>query len=112
MAAEALRTAPAESRQARHHVIAGAQRRHVGADRLDDARALVAQHDGAIEGPAPLAIDDVEVAVADAGGRGAHEDLAAPGLVDLDRLHRERLVGLAKDRGLDLHGALPWVGAP
>src|SRR5437667_355116 len=106
MAAEALRAAAAEPREARHHVITGSQRGHVGADGLDDAGALVAEHDGPVRRPAALAVHDVQVAVADARGGGADEDLAARRLVDLDRLDRQGLVRLAKDGGLHLHGAL------
>src|SRR5438128_926220 len=111
MAGKALRTAAAKPGEARHHVIAGAQRRDVGADRLHDAGTLVAEHDGAIERPAALAVDHVQVAVADAGGRRAYQDLAARRLVDLDGLDRERLVRLAKDRGLHLHAGLLTVAA-
>src|SRR5262249_23179718 len=65
MAGQTLRAASAETGQARYHVVAGPQRGHVGTDRLDDARALVAQDIGAIERKSSEAIDDVEVAVTD-----------------------------------------------
>ena len=54
-----------------------------------------------------MPVDDMQIAVADAGGRGAHQHLAAPRLVDLDRLDRQRLMHLAENRGLDLHVVLP-----
>ena len=106
MAAEALRAVPAEPRQARHHVIARLHRRHVGAHRLDDTGALVAQHDRTVEREAALPIDDVQVAVAHARGRGADQHLTAPRLVDLDGLDRERLVHLAENGGLGVHASL------
>src|SRR5918994_3920738 len=87
-------------------MITGLDGGDVGADRLHDTGTLVAQHDGPIERPAPLAVDDVQIAVADARGRGAHEHLAPPGLVDLHRLDRERLVDLPEDRGLHAPGPL------
>ena len=106
MARQALGAAPTEAGQARDHVIAGPQRGDVGADRFDDARALVAQHVRSIERKSSEAVDDVEVAVTDAGGGGADQDLAAPRLVDLHGFDRERLVHLAEDCGLHLHTVL------
>ena len=61
------------------------------ADLLDDPRRLVAEDGGRGEGVE--AVDEVQVAVADAGGDDAHEHLAARGLVDVDVLDRERLIG-------------------
>ena len=106
MARQALGAAPTEAGQARDHVIAGPQRGDVGADRFDDARALVAQHVRSIERKSSEAVDDVEVAVTDAGGGGADQDLAAPRLVDLHGFDRERLVHLAEDCRLHLHTVL------
>src|SRR5438067_7862188 len=106
MTIEALRTRAAEAGEAGHHVVAGAQRRDVAADGLDDAGTLVSEDDRAIERPASHPVDDVQIAVAHAGGGGAHEHLAAPRLVDLDRLDRQRRVGLAKDGGVHVHDAL------
>ncbi len=106
MPAETLRAASAESRQAGHHVIAGTDRGHVGTHRLDDAGPFVSQHDRPIERPSALTVHDVKVAVADAGRRRANEHLSPPRFVDVDRLDRERLVDLPKDRGLRLHDAL------
>ena len=104
MAAEALRTGAAEAGQAGDDVIADPHRGDVLADRLDDAGALVAQHEGPIEREAAVAVDDVQIAVADAGGNGADQHLAAPRLVDVDLLDRQRLVHLAEDGGCHLHG--------
>ena len=52
------------------------------ADRLDDAGALVAHHRRS--GPRDGAVDDADVAVADAGGDDPHQDLVRPGLAYLD----------------------------
>ena len=71
----------------------------VVADRLDDAGAFVAQHERPVEREAAEAVDHVQIAVADAGGDGAHQHLAAARLVDVDRLDGQRLVHLAEDGG-------------
>src|ERR1051325_6820558 len=88
-------------------MIARPDRGHFGADRLDDPGALVAQHDRPVERKPAVTVNHVEIAVTYAGRHRAHQDLAAPRLVDLDRFDRQRLQHLAKYRGLDLHGALP-----
>ena len=62
---------------------------------------------GRSSGNRPIAVDHVQVAVADPGRRRADQHLAPPRLVDLHRLDRQRLVHLAKDGGLDLHRFLP-----
>jgi hypothetical protein len=66
-------------------VIAGLDGCHLGANRLNDAGAFMAEYDWPIERKPPNAVDDVEVAVANAGGHGAHQHLAAPRLVNLHR---------------------------
>ena len=104
MARQALRAAAAEPREAGDDVVADAHRRDVGADRLDDAGAFVAEHDRPVERKAADAVDDVQVAVADAGRHRAHQHLAAQGLVDVDRLDGQLLLHLAEYGGLDLHG--------
>jgi hypothetical protein len=78
-------------------------RRHLDADRLDDTRAFVPKDDRPIEWKPPDAVDNMQVAVADAGGRRADQHLAPPWLVDLHRLDRQRLPDPAKYRSLDLH---------
>ena len=94
-------------------MVAHPHRGDVGTDRLDDAGALMPQHERAIEREAAVAIHHVQVAVADAGGDRAHQHLAAPGLVDVDRFDGQWLVHLAKYGGVDLHGArfLRWLVA-
>ena len=89
-------------------MVAGLDRRHLVADRLDDPGALMAEHNRPVEREAPLPIDDMQIAVTHPGRRGADQHLAAPRLVDLDRFDRQRLVHLAKDRGVDLHFSAPW----
>src|ERR1700736_5894308 len=103
MPGEALWAVAAKARETSDDVIAGLDRRHLGADRLDDPRTLVAEHDRPVEREPALAVDDMQIAVAHPGRRGADQHLAAPRLVDLDRLDRQRLVHLAEDRGVDFH---------
>ena len=78
VARQALRAAAAEARRGRRRHGRRPAPGHVGADRLDDAGALVAEHDRPVEREAPDAVDDVQIAVADAGRDGAHQHLAAP----------------------------------
>ena len=110
MAAQALRAGAAEAGQAGDHVIAHPQRGDIGAHRLDDAGALVAEHERAIEREAAVAVDHVQVAVADAGGDGAHQHLAAPRLVDLHLLDGQRFVHLAEDGSGHFHGGRLMCG--
>ncbi len=84
-------------------MVAGPHRRHVRADRLDDAGALMAEHDRAVEREAADPVDDMQIAVADPGRDGAHQHLTAQGLVDVDGLDRQRFQHLAENGGLYLH---------
>ena len=59
-----------------------------GAHRLDDAGALVPQHDR--PRPLPVAVAHVEVGVADARRGHPHEDLAGPRIVEVQGLDRRR----------------------
>ena len=83
-------------------MIAGLELRDVRADRLDDAGGLVAEDRRRRE--RIVAVDEVQVAVAHAAGDRAHEHLAPDGLVDLDVLDRQGLVGTVEDGGF--HGEL------
>src|SRR5438034_729311 len=77
-----------------------------GPDRLDDARALVAEHAGERHGQ--VAGDGVQVAVAHAAGAEADEHLAVARVADGQRLDRERLADRVQDGGLGgRHGAPP-----
>src|SRR5262249_46540417 len=69
-------------------------------DRLDDARALVAEDDRARADP--VAVADVQIGVADAGGGQADEDLARARLVEPQRLDGRPRAGALDDGGLDL----------
>jgi len=105
--AEALRAAAAEARETGHHVVAGPQRGHLVADRLDDAGALVAEHEPALQREPAVTVHHVQVAVTDPGGHRADEDLPGHRPVDVDGLDGHRRVRGATDRGPDLHrGAL------
>ena len=102
-ARQALLTVAAEHRQAGDHVVAGLDVADLIADRLDDARGLVPQHArGRVD---VLALGEVKVAVAHAGGRGAHEHLMGTGLVDGDVLDLE-LAGNGPEYG-GFHGLPP-----
>ena len=87
---EALRAGAAEAGQAGDDMVADAHAGHVVADRLDHAGAFMAQHHRPVEWEPPEAVDDVQVGMADAGGDGAHQHLAAPGLVEIDSFDRQR----------------------
>ncbi len=51
--------------------------------------------------------DKMQVAVADAAGRGPHQHLVFLRLVDLDLFDRQRLMGSVKDSGSHIHRDLP-----
>ena len=108
VAAQALRARPAEAGQAGDHVITRPHGRDLGPDRLHDTGALVAEDERAVQRVERLALDHVQVAVADAAGGGAYQHLAPPRIVDLDRLDRERLVQLPEDRRLHVHVAVSF----
>ena len=99
VAAGAELAMPAEHRQAADHVVAGLEVADIVADRLDDARRLVAQHRRQRVRVQPL--DEMQVAVAQARHRGAHQHLAAPGLFDGDVLDAQGLVRGMQDGGFD-----------
>ena len=85
-------------------MVAGLDGCDLGADRLDDAGALVAQYDRPVERKPPDAVDDMQVAVANSGRRGAHQHLAPPRPVDLDPFDRQRGMHLAKYGSGSFHG--------
>ena len=84
MAGEAAIAVAAEDGEAGDDVVARLDVGNLLADLFDDASGFVAEDCGRRE--RPLALYEVEVAVADAAGSGAHDDLAGHGLVVLDLL--------------------------
>ncbi|HKG38521.1 MAG TPA: hypothetical protein VKB25_05990 [Conexibacter sp.] len=77
-------------------MVAGHDAGDVGADRLDDSRALVAEHGGQRQRHAARLRG--EVGVADADAADANEHLAAGRLGKLDLFQRQRRVELAQQR--------------
>ena len=78
---------PAGHHEAGDHGRADGHRRHVGADGFDDAGRLVPEDDG--PRPDEGAVDDVQVAVAQPDGLGAHDHLTPPRTVDGQVRHHE-----------------------
>ena len=107
-AARAGRAEAAGADQRRDHGIADLDPRDAGADRLDDARRLVAVDRRQIAAPGALPIEDV--AVADRAGLDLDADLALAGLGEVDLLDRQRLSEGAADRGAGFHGRAPDFG--
>ena len=108
-AGQAVLAVAAEDRQAGDDVVARLELVDVRADRLDDAGRLVAEDGRRRE--RVEALDEVQVAVADAAGHRAHEHLAPDGLGDVDVLDRERLVGTVEDGSLHVVLLCSMVGA-
>ena len=101
----ALRASGAEAAIAderRHHMIAGFQPLDARADRLHDARRLVAVDRRQFSAPSPVHVKDV--AVADRAGGRLDEDLARARLGELDRLHGQGRAEGAADGGFRFHG--------
>jgi hypothetical protein len=88
-------------------MIADAHGRDIRADRLDDACTFVSQHKGPIEWEAADTVDHMKVAVADPGRDGAHQHLAAPGLIQLNPFNGQGLMNLAKHGSGHVHDKLP-----
>jgi hypothetical protein len=68
-------------------VIAGLDRSHLLADAFDYPGTLVAKHHGACLGAPGAAVDEVKVAVADAGRCGPHEQFVSDGIIEIDILY-------------------------
>jgi hypothetical protein len=92
-------------------MIPRAHGRNVVSYGLDDAGGLMTQHDRLAEVEAGETVNDVQVAVTDAGSNRPNQHLARFGLVELDGFHRQRLLWSAKDSGLDLHGGHPSLAS-
>ena len=97
-------------REERDDVIARDERLDAGADALDDAGALVAQHRRRVAGRVCPG-RGVEVGVADAARDEADEHLAGPGLGQVDLLHLERRAERLQHSGADLHPAARSVAS-
>ena len=97
-ARQALLAVAAEHRQAGDDVVAGLDVGDVGADLLDDAGRLVAEHGGQRVRVQPL--DEVQVGVAQPGAGRAHQHLARSWLAQADILDDQRLVHFVQDGGL------------
>ena len=80
----------------------GADVRHAVADRLDDAGALVTEHDRMAPG-AEMAVGEVQVGVADPGGGHAHQQLARARRLQLDLEHLQRRAVRVQDGGARPH---------
>ena len=84
-------------------MVARRDRGHVGADLLDDARALVAEHRGQRH-RVPLVAHD-QVGVADPGGGDPHQHLVGPHRPELDLLEGEGGALVRRHGRRDPHGA-------
>jgi hypothetical protein len=90
-------------REQRDDVVARRHERHVRADALDHARALVSEHARRVAGGIRAA-GGVEIGVADTARDESHEHLPHPGIGELHLLHDERLAELLEHRGTHPHG--------
>jgi hypothetical protein len=82
-------------------MVAGFDRTHFTAHRLDDTRRFMAQNGwGAGRQRAPEA---VQIAMADAAGDGSDEHLARARFIDFDLLHREGLIYFTENGGIYSH---------
>src|SRR5262249_29836974 len=102
----AVETPPALRTEREDHVIAGPHVDDAGAHCFNDAGGLVAEHHR--QRQRPVAVDDVPVAVADAGGHHAHPGFAElrAWLLDIDDLKRS--VGFVEHGGF--HAVVSFRG--
>ena len=90
--------------EAEHHVVAGLHRGHALPHRVDDAGALMPEHDRQRRRQHLVAHE--RVGVADAGRHHPHPHLAGPRLIQLQLHDLERFRGDAGDGGGDAHDVL------
>jgi hypothetical protein len=109
LARHAVATRATRRDEAEHDAIAGRDVRDVGADRLDDPGALVAEDDRPVP-LAELAVCVAQVGVADARSRDADEDFAALRRVELDVLDRHRPARVPEHCRPRPHAARPRSG--
>ena len=79
-------------------MVAGLHVVHGLAHFLDDSGGFMAQHGRS--GKRVVAVDEVQVAMANAARDGAHQDFAIQRLVDLDVFDNQRLLGTIEYGGL------------
>ena len=104
LAADAVPARAARRDVARADVIAGLHRLDAGANPLDHARGLVAEHDG--QGMRRVTGDHVQVAVADAVRGPLHQHLVRAGLHQLHVFDDHRLLHFVENGGFGVHGLL------
>ena len=92
------RAASARWNEGQDHVVARGEAGHLGADRLDDPGALVAEHHRPAAG-AELAVGEAHVGMADPGGDDPHEHLAGARRIERHRLGGDRPARLTQDAG-------------
>ena len=84
-------------------MVSGLDVRNAGTDFLNDASSFVTQDRRQRRGMD--ALEHVQVGVADAAGRHAHQDLTALGRVDIDLLYHQRRVVLVQNGGTHVRGS-------
>ena len=89
---------PQAGTKGQYHLLAGADGGDAGADGLDGAGSLVAQHHG--QGDGGVAVHEVAVAAADAGGPDFHQNFPFLGVVQLHVFNHQRGFGFVKYGGL------------
>ena len=89
-------------------MVADPHRRNIRTHRLDDPGAFMAKHERAIEREPSQPVHDMQVTVTHAGRDGAYQHLAAPRLVQVHLLDRQRLMHFAKHGGGRLHRFLRY----
>ncbi len=101
---------PAHRTPVEDHEVAGLDVGDAVADRLDDARGLVAEQEGKVVADAALLV--VQVGVAHPAGLDAHDRLSGAGVGHHDRLDPHRLVLAGCDHTAYFlrHGADSFVG--
>ena len=98
MARHAIVAVAAENRETGDDVVAGLHIVDGLAHFLDDSGGFMAQYGGG--GKGVVAVDKVQVAVANTARDGAHQDFAIQRLVDLDVFDNQRLLGTIEYGGL------------
>ncbi len=106
-AIEARLAPPAGRGEGQDNVLADATLGHVAADGFDDAGALVPEHDR--QWSRPLALDEGQVAAADARGLQPDQHLVTRRRPEVHLIDGQRLALSGEDGGHDLHGRTPPI---